>query len=173
MIFLTSPCQGPEILPADRSPGPSWFPTLTLSLDFKSKFPLHATSSTNSSSQHTVGLYSYTKFVEGGRHDQTVEVWSAPCAIAEKLNKGEKIEGDWRSQCRILGISTQVRTISLYSFAGLTVATDGFGLACAGTTSEQEDCRKVVECVLAEYDGIKVYSPSRSAYLHTVLSKTR
>lgn len=107
---------GPEILPADQSPGPSWFPTLTLSLDFKSKFPLRATplSADKAPAQHsksTVGLYSYTKFVEGGRHDQTVEVWSAPCAIAEKLKIGEKIEGDWRSGCRILGISTQVRIL--------------------------------------------------------------
>jgi hypothetical protein len=102
-----------HLLHSAPSPPHSWFPTLTFSLDFKSRFPLSAvpantsTSTNTTPSRTTVGLYSVCKFIHEGRHDQTVEVWSAPSGIGEK--GGRKIGSDeWRREAQILGISTQV-----------------------------------------------------------------
>lgn len=101
---------GPESLPADQRPGPSWFPTLTLSLDFKAKFPLPP-----ASAKRTFGLYSTTKSIHDGRHDLTVEVWSAPLDLGEGGTAEDG--GKWRTEgSRLLGVSTQVRFVLLLFF---------------------------------------------------------
>lgn len=98
---------------------------MTLALDFKSKFPITETPvlAEGSSSKgrtlrlpnasNAVGLYSYSKFVHEGRHDQVVEVWSAPENLTPALRDGpEADDGEWRKGCRILAVSTQVRRCS-------------------------------------------------------------
>lgn len=82
---------------------------MTLALEWKSKYPLCAAKSPPSElSKSTVALYSITKFINAGRHDQTVEVYSAPANIGEKV-EGEL--GDWRKGMQILGISTQMALV--------------------------------------------------------------
>lgn len=121
---------GPETLAPHEQPGPSyvhffvsfsdasfltlsltifsWYPTLTFSLDFKASFPLLPTPLLSGhKTQHarrTVGLFSRSSFIHDGRHDQIVEVWSAPSGIGE----GEVGSEKWREGCQILAISTQV-----------------------------------------------------------------
>ncbi|GAA6039498.1 hypothetical protein JCM8097_009582 [Rhodosporidiobolus ruineniae] len=108
---------GPETLPRDRRPGLSWFPTMTLSLDFKGKFPLLSPSPSSSSglAKRTVGLYSKTRTIHEGRHDLTVEVWSAPAELGSGAQRDGEREKDangvevWRkSGSRLLGVSTQM-----------------------------------------------------------------
>ncbi|GAA6055334.1 hypothetical protein JCM3770_005291 [Rhodotorula araucariae] len=101
---------GPELLPEDQRPGPAWYPTMSLSLDFKSKFPLSGPYATR-----TVGLYSTTKSIHDGRHDLTVEVWAAPAELgAGKPTAADRDEGDdgvaaWRRKgARLIGVSTQM-----------------------------------------------------------------
>ncbi|GAA5959674.1 hypothetical protein JCM21900_002154 [Sporobolomyces salmonicolor] len=112
-FFADCSKNGPELLPAELRPGPSWYPTLTFSLDFKSKFPLvRAAPSLSSSSssgvpqvaRRTFGLFATTKTIHAGRHDLTVEVWTAPCELGEKATVGE----GWRAQARLVGVSTQM-----------------------------------------------------------------
>lgn len=55
---------------------------------------------------HTVGLYSTSKFVSEGRHDITVEVWSAPGGLG--VGELEKDGEEWRRKCQVLGVSTQM-----------------------------------------------------------------
>ncbi|GAA5863015.1 hypothetical protein JCM8547_003651 [Rhodosporidiobolus lusitaniae] len=107
---------GPELL--DPPPAPSWYPTMNLSLDFKAAFPLLSSTSSQSSSlgpaRHTLGIYSTTKLIYEGRHDLTVEVWSAPCELgaggeAGGQEKDEKGVERWRREgSRLLGVSTQM-----------------------------------------------------------------
>lgn len=81
---------GPELLrDGHKIEGKFWFPTLTFALDFKSRWPLAAIPGVEGSTpaSHTVGLYSVTKFCSDGRHDISVEVWSAPCNLGEKSIK--------------------------------------------------------------------------------------
>ncbi|KAM0750195.1 hypothetical protein T439DRAFT_380918 [Meredithblackwellia eburnea MCA 4105] len=110
---------GPECLPKDQSPGPSWYPTLTLALDFKSRFPLAPVRASPTSkkstpiAKRTVGLYSISQFIHEGRHDETVEVWTAPCAIGDK-NAPEVGSEEWRKGAQILCVSTQVGLVLPY-----------------------------------------------------------
>ncbi|KDQ62681.1 hypothetical protein JAAARDRAFT_203757 [Jaapia argillacea MUCL 33604] len=96
----------PELLPKDQRKGlgPSWFPTLTLSLEYKSPFPFP--SPTHSS--RTVGLYSSGRFLNEphGQHDAYVEVWSAPSDIG----KGREEKG-WREEQVCLAVSHQVALV--------------------------------------------------------------
>ncbi|GAA5893945.1 hypothetical protein JCM5296_004111, partial [Sporobolomyces johnsonii] len=112
-FFADCSKNGPEVLPAEVRPGPSWYPTLTFSLDFKSKFPLVPASPSPSSSssssvpqiaRRTFGLFATTKTIQAGRHDLTVEVWTAPCELGEKATIGE----GWRANARLVGVSTQM-----------------------------------------------------------------
>lgn len=84
---------------------------MSLSLDYKSKFPLESTFATR-----TFGLYSTTKSIHEGRHDLTVEVWAAPADLgARKAEEREREQGAdgverWRREgARLVGVSTQVR----------------------------------------------------------------
>lgn len=54
----------------------------------------------------TVGVYSRGNFLHDpqGRHDQYVEVWTAPCA----LGAGGVVEDDWREKAVCLAVSTQM-----------------------------------------------------------------
>ncbi|GAA6005893.1 uncharacterized protein JCM10292_005605 [Rhodotorula paludigena] len=101
---------GPEMLPEEMKGGPAWYPTMSLSLDYKSKFPLESTFATR-----TFGLYSTTKSIHEGRHDLTVEVWAGPADLgARKAEERERDQGAdgverWRREgARLVGVSTQM-----------------------------------------------------------------
>lgn len=67
-------------------------------LEFKVKLDsLHA--------QRTLGLWSTGKFMQDGRHDNSVEVWTAPCEFGDK---DAKVPEDWRDKQHCLLISTQM-----------------------------------------------------------------
>ncbi|GAA5820760.1 hypothetical protein JCM11251_003145 [Rhodosporidiobolus azoricus] len=105
-------------LPLQDRFGPFWFPTMTLSLDFKAAFPLLTSSSSAASgpASRTFGIYSSTKVVRDGRHDLTVEVWSAPANLGEraqeKASEYEQSEDGverWRREgSRLLAVGTQM-----------------------------------------------------------------
>lgn len=75
----------------------SWHPTLVLSLEYKAKIPDDPTLS-----KRTVGLYSRGKFLYGGQHDISVEIWTAPSDIGQ----GVEVDG-WRERQVCLGIAYQ------------------------------------------------------------------
>ncbi|KAF9464120.1 thioesterase-like superfamily-domain-containing protein [Collybia nuda] len=98
-IFLNTP----TLLPRSERPGltTSWFPTMTLAVEFKS--PIPALSEKHAS--RTVGLYSSGRFLNDpqGRHDMYVEVWTAPCNLGE----GKEVDG-WRDNQICLAVATQM-----------------------------------------------------------------
>jgi hypothetical protein len=77
----------------------SWFATMTLSMEFKNKIPppssLHA--------DRTVGLYCCNRFMNAGRHDAYVEVWTAPSNIGEGRHTD-----NWRDNQVCLATATQM-----------------------------------------------------------------
>ncbi|KAJ3506300.1 hypothetical protein NLJ89_g6946 [Agrocybe chaxingu] len=81
--------------------GLDWFPTMTLSIEFKNKVPPPSLSHAD----RTVGIYSNGSFMTPpqGRHDIYVEVWSAPSNIGE----GQPQE-NWRDDQVCLAIATQM-----------------------------------------------------------------
>lgn len=87
-----------ELLPKGQRSGPSWFPTMVLAIDFKVKIP-------KDYSFRTVGLWAEGKHMQDGRHDNTVEVWTAPCEFGDR---SAKIEPDWRKKQYCLCVSTQM-----------------------------------------------------------------
>ncbi|KAI0040107.1 hypothetical protein FA95DRAFT_1612047 [Auriscalpium vulgare] len=76
--------------------GPSWFPTVVLSLEFKAPIPRGATS---------VGAYVTSRFIADpqGRHDVYCELWTAP--------QGEDDGGNWREKQRCLLVSHQTALV--------------------------------------------------------------
>jgi len=94
----------PTLLPKSERVGltTSWYPTMTLSIEFKNKIPpsssLHA--------DRTVGLYSCGRFMTApqGRHDAYVEVWTAPSNIGE----GSVNMENWRDNQVCLATATQM-----------------------------------------------------------------
>jgi len=79
----------------------SWFPTMVLSVEFKSPIPRDSDTHSN----RTVGIYSVGRFLgdPDHRHDTYVEVWTAPSNVGE----GED-SGDWRSKQVCLATATQM-----------------------------------------------------------------
>ncbi|SCV72024.1 BQ2448_4718 [Microbotryum intermedium] len=117
---------GPELIAAPGVGRKYWFPTMTLSLDFKAKvhlcrtggncFPLAGVPggpSGASPSKSTVGIYFATKSISEGQHDQTVEVWTSPGGIGE----GDASLGgpEWRKEAQLLAVSTQLALVIPYS----------------------------------------------------------
>ncbi|PPR00435.1 hypothetical protein CVT24_004496 [Panaeolus cyanescens] len=103
MFFVDMFQNTPSLLPKSEKPGlgVSWFPTVTLAVEFKHKIPppssIHA--------DRTVGIYSSGRFLNNpqGRHDVYVEVWTAPSNIGE----GEPTE-NWRDNQYCLATATQM-----------------------------------------------------------------
>ncbi|GAA6014983.1 hypothetical protein JCM11491_002382 [Sporobolomyces phaffii] len=118
-FFADCSKNGPEVLgqkPGQSRPAPSWYPTLTLAMDFKTSFPLPATD--GSVSRTTFGLFATTKSIQAGRHDLTVEVWTSPCDLGPASRDGRQrtVEADWRKNARCVGISTQMALTTPMSF---------------------------------------------------------
>ncbi|KAK9899545.1 hypothetical protein P389DRAFT_1031 [Cystobasidium minutum MCA 4210] len=91
----------PEMLPKGQKPGVSWFPTMVMAIDFKFKIPR----ADGRFAKRTVGLHAYGNFMQDGRHDNSVEVWTAPCELGES---GAKLDTDWRKDQFCLAVSTQM-----------------------------------------------------------------
>jgi hypothetical protein len=91
----------PEMLPKKQKPGLSWFPTMVMAIDFKFKIP----QSSDTYAKRTVGLFAYGSFMQDGRHDNSVEVWTAPCELGQK---DAKLDKDWRKDQFCLAVSTQM-----------------------------------------------------------------
>jgi len=74
---------------------------MTLTIEFK--FPIPLPSSDHAA--RTVGIYSSARFMNDpqGRHDVSLEIWTAPCDIGE----GQETVG-WRDKQVCLAISTQM-----------------------------------------------------------------
>jgi len=93
----------PELLPEFMKPGPTWYATVLMSIDFRSKIPSF---DTGLFSPRTTGLYSSGRFLTEGRHDVYVEVWTAPGIVGGKQGAG--IDTDWREKQVCLAIAQQV-----------------------------------------------------------------
>ncbi|KAG6856237.1 hypothetical protein H0H87_006170 [Tephrocybe sp. NHM501043] len=91
----------PNLMPPSERPALSWFPTIVLAMEFKAPIPR-----SSAHAKRTVGLYSSGKFLNDGRHDGYVEVWTAPCDIGE----GEEVAG-WRENQICVAIATQMASI--------------------------------------------------------------
>ncbi|KAJ3825535.1 thioesterase-like superfamily-domain-containing protein [Lentinula raphanica] len=80
----------------------SWFPTLTMTIEYKFAIPKRSSVHSN----RTVGVFSSTSFLHGamGRHNSYTEVWTAPCDIGEDV---QIVEG-WRDDQVCLAVSTQM-----------------------------------------------------------------
>ncbi|KAG6917054.1 hypothetical protein DXG01_004026 [Tephrocybe rancida] len=95
----------PGLMPPSERPGLglSWFPTIALAVEFKAPIPQPSPAH----AKRTVGLYSSGKFLNDGRHDAYVEVWTAPCDIGE----GREVTG-WREKQVCVAIATQMASIT-------------------------------------------------------------
>ncbi|KAK7057206.1 thioesterase-like superfamily-domain-containing protein [Favolaschia claudopus] len=95
----------PSLLPRSERGGlvpcDTWFPTMTLSIEFKAPIPPPSLEH----SARTVGLYSTGTFwgEPQGRHDAYVEIWTAPVELGE----GSEREG-WRENQVCLATATQM-----------------------------------------------------------------
>ncbi|KIK98779.1 hypothetical protein PAXRUDRAFT_823502 [Paxillus rubicundulus Ve08.2h10] len=78
----------------------SWFPTITMIVEFKARIP-----SCDDYSHRTFGLYSESRFLTEpyGRHNARVEVWTAPSQIGQ----GEVTEG-WRDKQYCIAVADQM-----------------------------------------------------------------
>jgi hypothetical protein len=92
----------PELPPGEERITPHYYPTLALSMQFHAPLPLPEA---YPSAPRTVGCFTAgeRKPILSGRHEQVVEVWSAPGPIG----KGQ-IELDWRKRSMLLASSTQI-----------------------------------------------------------------
>lgn len=99
---------------------PHYYPTLALSMQFHAPFPSSSSSGAGSDQRQegggpwswlgadrTVGVYSSGSFIHQGRHEQLVEVWSAPSRIGQGRHVAES-QPDWREHCVPLITSTQL-----------------------------------------------------------------
>lgn len=102
----------PELLPPAERQGPTWYPTISMTMQWFIKLSdLYPTSTSTPRSTgyivdpRAVGLYSTGKIVLGGRHQQDVEVWTSPTSL-DPGAEGE-VEG-WRKKSMLLCTSTQM-----------------------------------------------------------------
>ncbi|GAA5962347.1 hypothetical protein JCM3765_002949 [Sporobolomyces pararoseus] len=131
-FFADCSKNGPEVLgqtPGFKKPKPSWYPTLTLAMDFKTSFPLPSNSGV---SKTTFGLFASTKSIQAGRHDLTVEVWTSPQDLGSTSDG--KIDKDWRKKARCVGVSTQMALTTPMAF--------NESKASGGSTSKSSDDQK-------------------------------
>ncbi|KAL5524108.1 hypothetical protein ACEPAG_8281 [Sanghuangporus baumii] len=104
----------PSLLPPDLRPGPSWFATVVLTVEFKSRIPssmLDPHTRYSPFSPRTVGVYASSRFMTEGRHDEFVEVWTTPSTIGSHSSRGdsdEEVDPKWRENQICLAISTQM-----------------------------------------------------------------
>ncbi|KAF8551288.1 hypothetical protein OG21DRAFT_1418285, partial [Imleria badia] len=98
--FLNLPSLLPESEPGSAGRKRSWFPTITMTVEFKARIP-----SSDNHSIRTVGLYSESRFQNEpeGRHNVRVEVWTAPSQIGQ----GDVTQG-WRDDQYCIAVADQI-----------------------------------------------------------------
>jgi hypothetical protein len=98
-IFVNTPRLLPRKLRGNL--GESWFPTMVLSIEFRS--PIPPPSAVHS--RRTVGIYSIGRFSNdpNNRHDSYVEVWTAPSNVGEGTDSE-----DWRTKQVCLATATHM-----------------------------------------------------------------
>jgi len=110
MALLADLCRNtPTVLPEDDQPGSSWFPTLTLALEFKVKL----SSLPDYMAPHTFGVYSTGRFIHQGRHEVQSEVWTAPSALPDHSAKKDAtgagvVDANWREKMVCVAIASQM-----------------------------------------------------------------
>ncbi|EJD42585.1 acid protease [Auricularia subglabra TFB-10046 SS5] len=93
----------PELLRAHLN-GPktiNWYPTMVLSIEFKHRIPRGS-----SYARNMAALYSQGRFLTEGRHDVTVEVWSAPPGTIG--DRSAPVEKGWQDKMVCLAVATQM-----------------------------------------------------------------
>ncbi|KAL1729682.1 hypothetical protein EV714DRAFT_212436 [Schizophyllum commune] len=85
----------------------NWFPTLNMAVQYV--FPIPPADSLHHA-RRTVGVYFSGRFVNDGRHDATVEVWTAPAELGE----GDE-NLDWREPQRCLATATHFALVVPFS----------------------------------------------------------
>ncbi|KAH7885441.1 thioesterase-like superfamily-domain-containing protein [Phlebopus sp. FC_14] len=98
--FVPMPMLLPESEPANKGAPYSWYPTITMSVEFKARLP-----SSEKYSDRTVGIYCESRFLHEphARHNARVELWTAPSVTGG----GEPAEG-WRERQYCLAIADQM-----------------------------------------------------------------
>jgi hypothetical protein len=81
-----------------------WYPTLTLTMQWLAPIPRDE----DGFARATIGLLSVHSFVSrpDGRHEERVEIWTAPAAIGEAC-EGEA-DGAWRDKQVCLCVASQM-----------------------------------------------------------------
>ncbi|KAG2039529.1 thioesterase-like superfamily-domain-containing protein [Suillus americanus] len=99
-MFLNLPSLLPDSEPASHGTSDCWFPTVTMTVEFKARIP-----SSQDYASRTVGLYSESHFLTDphGRHNAHVEVWTAPSAIGQG-----KLEAGWRDKQYCIAVVDQM-----------------------------------------------------------------
>lgn len=113
-VFLSSPSLLAQNSPGEQgnapgegTMGPSWFPTLSLALQYR--FPIPPPDSPHHA-KRTLGVYFSGRYINDGRHDATVEVWTAPAELGEGAETA-----DWREHQRCLAMATHLALIVPFS----------------------------------------------------------
>ncbi|KZT27455.1 hypothetical protein NEOLEDRAFT_1176863 [Neolentinus lepideus HHB14362 ss-1] len=85
--------------------GSQWFPTLTLTIEFKFPIP-----TSDEYAKRTVGIHARGRYINNpqGRHETTVEVWSAPSNIGEGQGQPADV---WRDKQVCLAVSSQMALV--------------------------------------------------------------
>ncbi|KAG1882656.1 thioesterase-like superfamily-domain-containing protein [Suillus subluteus] len=99
-MFLNLPSLLPDSEPASHGTLDCWFPTVTMTVEFKARIP-----SSQDYASRTVGLYSESRFLTDphGRHNAHVEVWTAPSAMGQG-----KLEAGWRDKQYCIAVVDQM-----------------------------------------------------------------
>ncbi|KAK7048694.1 thioesterase-like superfamily-domain-containing protein [Favolaschia claudopus] len=103
--FVNMPFLVPKEERGGVSVGDSWYPTMTLSIEFKAPIPPPS----ERHAARTVGLYCKQTFwgEPQGRHDPYVEVWTAPAELGET----GKVKDGWREEQICLATATQMALV--------------------------------------------------------------
>ncbi|KAG2151440.1 thioesterase-like superfamily-domain-containing protein [Suillus clintonianus] len=105
-MFRNLPSLLPDSEPASQGTSDCWFPTVTMTVEFKARIP-----SSQDYASRTVGLYSESRFLTDphGRHNAHVEVWTAPSAIGQG-----NLEAGWRDKQYCIAVVDQMAlTVSM------------------------------------------------------------
>ncbi|KAG2344508.1 hypothetical protein BDR05DRAFT_882199, partial [Suillus weaverae] len=99
-MVLNLPSLLPDSEPASQGASDCWFPTMTMTVEFKARIP-----SSQDYASRTVGLYSESHFLTDphGRHNAHAEVWTAPSAIGQG-----KLEAGWRDKQYCIAVVDQM-----------------------------------------------------------------
>ncbi|KAL4081213.1 thioesterase-like superfamily-domain-containing protein [Scleroderma citrinum] len=98
--FMNLPMLLPESEPGHIGSSRSWFPTIIMTIEFKSRIPSSA-----DFSDRTVGIYFESRFLHDpqARHNGRIEVWTAPSCIGQGI-----VEEGWRDKQYCIAVADQM-----------------------------------------------------------------